>query len=74
MIKIDSKAFSEVDAIINCMTMEERKRIPKSFRNYIRNNKDIFYNPDIKEIPKDTKGLNHQTVVLLGIIYEKYFI
>lgn len=71
-MELNSKAFSEVNAIINKMEEKEKKRIPIKFQNFIKNNRDIFYIPNIEEMIQK-RQLNRQTIVILGIIYETYF-
>lgn len=69
---MNKKAYSEVYDIINYMSDENKNKIPIKFRNFIKYNRDIFYKTNIIEFPKDTKGLQRETLILMAIIYEKF--
>lgn len=67
-----NQAFSEVYDVINHMSKEMQEKIPKSFINLIKDNRDldfkfyIDYSIDIKE------QLLEETKVILSIIYRDY--
>ena len=67
-----NQAFSEVYDVINHMSKEMQEKIPKSFVNLIKDNRDldfkfyIDYSIDIKE------QLLEETKVILSLIYRDY--
>ena len=67
-----NQSFSEVYDVINHMSKEMQEKIPKSFVNLIKDNRDldfkfyIDYSIDIKE------QLLEETKVILSLIYRDY--
>lgn len=70
---MNTKAMSEVYAIINIMDERIINRIPLKFINFIKLNRDVFYNPEFKELPENFDNLEHDTKVMFALIYKKYF-
>lgn len=67
-------AFSEVLVIVNNMQIENRKRIPNKFIEFLEESRDKSYNPTSESINLDNdKNLKKETKVILAIIYKKYF-
>lgn len=71
MIDQISNSFSEVFAILNCLSEEDKNKIPKSVWNKIINMKNNEYNYEY--IPGDEEYLNEYTIAILIHIYFKYF-
>lgn len=67
------QSFAEVDAIINMMPSELVNKIPNSFIEMVRKEKDVSYNPDIKE-PLEEQKLMDETIVILGLIYRDFLV
>lgn len=67
------QAFSEVDAIINMMPLELVNKIPRRFIEMVREEKDISYNPIIKE-PLEEEKLMNETIIILGLIYRDFLV
>ena len=67
------QAFSEVDAIINMMPSELVNKIPRRFIEMVREEKDISYNPIIKE-PLEEEKLMNETIIILGLIYRDFLV
>jgi len=60
------EALSEVEYIINQLMPEDLEKIPKSFRNFISENRCKWY-----EL-KDIDNLREETYAILSIIYRKF--
>ena len=72
-MKLDEKAFTEVNRIINCMSPSDKAKIPLKFRKFVTNHQDITYCPEINEIPRDIGNLRRQTVIILAIIFNRFW-
>ncbi len=70
---MNSRACSEVYAIINIMDENTVKKIPSKLLNFIMINRDIFYNPKFEKLPENFDSLEHDTKVMFAMIYKKYF-
>ena len=70
---MNQKACSEVYAIINVMDPNTTKKIPQKLLDFIKLNRDVFYNPEFKTVPKNFDDLEHDTKVMFAMIYKKYF-
>ena len=70
---MDKVVFNEVYDILNCIDIKYRRNIPNSLMNFIKSNKNLFYETNIKELPENLNGVKYETKVFLGIIYKKYF-
>ena len=74
--KIDKykMALVELEALIERATEEEKSKIPKSFREFITNNKAEEY---VFEIDNNKslleQNLRKETKILLSLIYRSYF-
>jgi len=69
---VDKEALAEVDDIIGLLSKEYQSKIPKKLKEFIKKNKDSLYQSNITELPRDISGLKKDTVVMLGMIYDKY--
>lgn len=69
---MDKEALAEVDDIISLLSKEYQSKIPKKLKEFIKKNKDSLYKSNITELPRDISGLKKDTVVMLGMIYDKY--
>ncbi len=69
---MDKEALAEVDDIIGLLSKEYQSKIPKKLKEFIKKNKDSLYQSNITELPRDISGLKKDTVVMLGMIYDKY--
>ena len=70
---MNSRALSEVYSIINIMNPKVIKKIPSNFYQFIQINRDPMYNPKFKELPQNFENLEHDTKIILALIYKKYF-
>ena len=70
---MNPKACSEVYAIINIMDENTVNKIPLKLLDFIKINRDIFYNPKFEKIPENFDDLEHDTKVMFAMIYKKYF-
>lgn len=70
---MNSKALAEVYDIIGFMSLEYQNQIPNKLKEFVKTNRDSFYNTNITGLPKTLDNLQEDTKVFLGIIYEKYF-
>lgn len=67
-----NQAFSEVYDVINHMSKEMQEKIPKSFVNLIKDNRDLDFKFYI-DYSIDIKGqLLEETKVILSLIYRDY--
>ena len=69
---MDTKALSETYDIINLMDIEYQNKIPNSLKDFIKVNREVFFDTGIKEFPKSIEKLRRETIVMLSIIYKKY--
>ena len=68
------QSLTELNTILNCMNMEYFKKIPQKFINFIQDNMDNTYKPDIsKDIPIDQQNLKKDTRILLSLLYRNYW-
>lgn len=65
------QVFSEVDEIIKILPDSLKNKIPTSFIDMVRKNRDINYNPEINSNLRE-KRLKTKTEVILGIIYRDF--
>ena len=70
---MNARALSEVYSIINIMSPKVIKKIPSNFYQFIQINRDPMYNPKFKELPQNFENLEHDTKIILALIYKKYF-
>lgn len=70
---MNQKACSEVYAIINVMDSNTTKKIPQKLLDFIKLNRDIFYEPKFEKVPDNFDNLEHDTKVIFAMIYKKYF-
>ena len=70
---MNKKSLSEVYGIIQIMDDSVVNRIPVKFLNFIKNNRDVFYNPKFDKLPDNFDNLEHDTKVMFALIYKKYF-
>lgn len=69
---MDKEALAEVDDIIGLLSKDYQAKIPKKLKDFIKKNKDTLYKTNITELPQDISGLKKDTVIMLGMIYDKY--
>ena len=68
------RSLTELNVILNYMNIEHVKKIPTKFINFINNNMDKDYIPNInKNIPIDQQELRKDTKILLSLIYRNYW-
>ena len=68
-----AKSFSEVYVIINILDEKIRSAIPKSFINFIENNRDTNYSFKYDyDKPIDEQKLSNDAQSILAIIYRNY--
>lgn len=64
-----NQAFSETYDVINHMSKEMQEKIPKSFINLIKENRDLDYNFNIDYSTDIKKQLLKETKIILSLIY-----
>lgn len=64
-----NQAFRETYDVINHMSKEMQEKIPKSFINLIKENRDLDYNFNIDYSTDIKKQLLKETKVILSLIY-----
>lgn len=64
-----NQAFSETYDVINHMSKEMQEKIPKSFINLIKENRDLDYKVNIDYSTDIKKQLLKETKVILSLIY-----
>ena len=67
-----NQAFSETYDVINHMSKEMQEKIPKSFINLIKENRDLDYNFNIDYSTDIKKQLLKETKIILSLIYRDY--
>ena len=67
-----NQAFSETYDVITHMSKEMQEKIPKSFINLIKENRDLDYNFNIDYSTDIKKQLLKETKVILSLIYRDY--
>ena len=67
-----NQAFSETYDVINHMSKEMQEKIPKSFINLIKENRDLDYKFNIDYSTDIKKQLLKETKVILSLIYRDY--
>ncbi len=71
MKEIYREAFSEIDAIFELMPKNLLNKIPKKFREIIKNEKAVKYKPNISE-PIEEVELKEETIIILALIYRDF--
>jgi hypothetical protein len=67
------QSLTELNTILHYMDIENFKKIPQKFINFINENMDTSYNPNIsKNIPINEQNIKKDTRVLLALIYRDY--
>lgn len=69
-----TKAFKEIYVILNKSSKEEFDKIPKAFIEFIENNMDIYYNPQINFDENFEHTVLEETLLILALIYRDYLI
>lgn len=68
------QSLTELNTIIHYMDIEYLKKIPQKFINFISENMDSNYEPNIsKNIPINEQTLKKDTKVLLSLLYRNYW-
>lgn len=67
-----NQAFSETYDVITHMSKEMQEKIPKSFINLIKENRDLDYKFNIDYSTDIKKQLLKETKVILSLIYRDY--
>lgn len=70
---MNKKALSEVYSILNIMDKTITDKIPRRFIDFIKINRDVFYNPKFEKLPDNFDNLEHDTKLIFALIYKKYF-
>lgn len=70
---MNTRALSEVYAILNVMDSKTVNKISPTFIKFIKNNRDVLYTPKFDKIPNNFDNLEHDTKVIFALIYKKYF-
>lgn len=68
------RSLTELNSILNYMNVEHIKKIPTKFIDFINENMDSDYIPNIdKNVPINQQNLKKDTKVLLSLIYRNYW-
>lgn len=67
-----NQAFSETYDVINHMSKEMQEKIPKSFINLIKENRDLDYKVNIDYSKDIKKQLLKETKIILSLVYRDY--
>lgn len=68
-------AFAEVYEILKIMDEKDLKKIPDSFKNFIKESKSNDYIPKInKNIPLHEQDLKQETLAICALIYREYLV
>ncbi len=68
------RSLTELNTILNYMSIELIKKVPAKFINFISTNMDKEYKPDInKNIPIHEQNISKDTKVLLSLMYRNYW-
>lgn len=67
-----NQAFSETYDVINHMSKEMQEKIPKSFINLIKENRDLDYNFNIDYSTDIKKQLLKEAKIILSLVYRDY--
>lgn len=68
------QSLTELNTIIHYMDIEYLKKIPQKFIDFINENMDTNYEPNIsKNIPINEQSLKKDTKVLLSLLYRDYW-
>ena len=68
------KAFKEVYVIMDNASKEEINKIPKRFIEFIEENMEIGYEPQIEFNENFEKSILEETLLILALIYRDYII
>ena len=67
------QSLTEINTIINYMDIENVRKIPQKFIEFIKQNMDSTYIPNIsKNIPINEQNIKKDTKILLSLIYRDY--
>lgn len=67
-----NQAFSETYDVINHMSKEMQEKIPKSFINLIKENRDLDYKVNIDYSIDIKEQLLKETKIILSLVYRDY--
>ena len=66
-------ALSEVDAVLDLLSEDMKNKIPKSFLEFVKENKSQTYSPNFDiDLPLSEQKLMQETKSILSIIYRNY--
>ena len=67
------QSLTEINTIINYMDIENVRKIPQKFIEFIKQNMDSTYIPNIsKNIPINEQNIKKDTKILLSLLYRDY--
>lgn len=67
------QAYLEIDAFINLLPEEEKRKIPKDMQEFFKTQKDKEYKKEIYiNIPIEKQNLKEETLALIALLYIKY--
>lgn len=68
------KAFSEIDVILNLIDSEMKDKVSNSFIQFIKEEKDNEYKPNIKpDIPLEEQNILPETIDILALLKLNYW-
>ena len=68
------QAYSEIDELLELITEEEKKQIPKKLRDYFKEEKDKSYHKNINsDIPIKEQNLKEETLAIIALLNLQYW-
>lgn len=67
------QAYSEIDAFIEILPEDKKRKIPKNMKEFFKEQKDKGYKKEIDiNIPVEEQNLKEETLALIALLYIKY--
>ncbi len=67
------QAYAEIDAFIEILPDDIKRKIPKNMKEFFKNQKDKNYKKEIDiNIPIEDQNLKEETLALIALLYIKY--
>lgn len=67
------QAYAEIDAFIEILPEDKKRKIPKNMKEFFKEQKDKEYKKEIDiNIPVEEQNLKEETLALIALLYIKY--
>ena len=67
------QAYAEIDAFIEILPEDKKRKIPKNMKEFFKEQKDKGYKKEIDiNIPVEEQNLKEETLALIALLYIKY--